>query len=57
MEVMSKFYIFICTKPDSTCGIYSQLSSIIKPSNHILKSSKVIFNETVVKKCAVLAAI
>ena len=45
------------TKPGSTCGIYSQLSSILKPSNHILKSSKVIFNGTVVKKCAVLAAI
>ena len=32
------------------CGIYRQLNSIPSPSNHILKSSKIIFNVSVIKE-------
>ena len=31
------------------CGIYRQLNSLLQPSYHISKSSKIIFNGSVVK--------
>ena len=43
-------YLKLCT-----CGIYRQLNSILYPTNHILKSSKIIFNVLVLRDFLVLA--
>ena len=38
------------------CGRYRQLNSVLYPNNHILKSSKIIFNGLVFKEFLVLVS-